>query len=160
DLAAKREAGRKAGGKSRMRGLLTLPPDTPDLTLQSVADIVVLVGLTLNQTRRGQIDPKVANSLFYGASVLRAAIEQGELEQRIAAVEERTPQRARPCPRHSIAACGPSSRRWVPPSAPARSALTRSSRGYCPTGRKGPRPRTGAAHAAPIAGAGTFCGSS
>jgi hypothetical protein len=89
ELAEQRAAGRRSGGKERSKRTAVLPPGTPDLPLQSVADVVLLLGLTINQLRRGEVDAKVGNGVFYGASVLLRALEGGELERRLAEVQQR-----------------------------------------------------------------------
>ena len=83
--AAAREAARRAGrsvGKTAV-----LPPDTPDAPLGSVADVVALLGQTINQVRRGEIDPRVANTIGYLSATLLRALEQGDIERRLAELE-------------------------------------------------------------------------
>ena len=43
---------------------------------------------TISQVRRGEIDPKVANSVGYLANIVVKALDYGDLEQRVAALEE------------------------------------------------------------------------
>ena len=83
--AEEREAARQAGG--RVGKTTVLSPDTPDAPLSSMADVVRLLGETINQVRRGEIDPKVANAVGYLASALLRALEQGDIEKRLAQVE-------------------------------------------------------------------------
>jgi hypothetical protein len=66
-----------------------LPSDTPDLPLRTVADVIAALGETMNQVRTGRIDARVGNCLGVLAGVLLKAIEGGDLERRIAALEER-----------------------------------------------------------------------
>jgi hypothetical protein len=87
DLAVKRAEGRRRGGRARSRPAAVLPPGTPDLPLKTVADVVTLLAETINQVRRGQLDAKVGNCLGVLAGVLLRAIEGGEMEKRVAAVE-------------------------------------------------------------------------
>jgi len=49
---------------------------------------VELLSRTVNQTLRGEIDPKVANAVGYLSSVILRAKEQGEIEERVAKIEE------------------------------------------------------------------------
>jgi hypothetical protein len=86
-LACKREAARRAGGRKRAAKAAVLPPDTPDLALASMADVASLLAATINQTRRGQLDPKVANCVGYLGSVLVKTLEQSDLERRILMLE-------------------------------------------------------------------------
>lgn len=76
-----------AGGRERSRPAATLPPDAPDLPLKSVADVIVALGLTINQVRTGTLACNVGNCLGQLLQVLLKAIEGGELEARIAALE-------------------------------------------------------------------------
>ena len=42
---------------------------------------------SVNRLRRGQLDPRVANSMAYLTSVLLRALEQGPMEERLAKLE-------------------------------------------------------------------------
>jgi len=53
----------------------------------ALKDAVALISETINQVRKGQVDPRVANAVGYLANVLIKAVEQGELESRLAEVE-------------------------------------------------------------------------
>lgn len=95
DRAGQRAAGRRRGGISRSRPAATLPADTPDLQLKSVADVVVALGLTINQVRSGRLAVNVGNCLGVLAGVLLKAIEGSDLEQRLAALEANAKRRVR-----------------------------------------------------------------
>jgi hypothetical protein len=84
--ADEREAARRAGGIERTRRRPVLPSDTPDLPLRSATDIVELLAQTMNQVRRGQLDPKNGNCIGLLASVALKAMEMCESE-RIATLE-------------------------------------------------------------------------
>jgi hypothetical protein len=60
----------------------------PDVPLRSVADVVVLLAQSINETRKGQIDAKIANSVAYLASTLLRALELLGLENLAAEVGE------------------------------------------------------------------------
>jgi hypothetical protein len=49
---------------------------------------------SINQLRRGQLDPRVANGMVYLTSVLLRALEQGPLEERMAKIEAALSQTA------------------------------------------------------------------
>jgi hypothetical protein len=87
---AKAAAGRKArrlGGINRSRGATILPLETPDNPLRNTQDVSVLLGESINQVRRGQLDPRVANAVGYLASILLGALQQGPLEERLQRLE-------------------------------------------------------------------------
>ena len=83
--AAEREAAQRAGGSVGKTAVLS--PETPDVRLASVTDVVVLLGHAINQVRRGEIDPKVANAVGYLIATLLRALEQGDIEKRLAELE-------------------------------------------------------------------------
>ena len=52
-----------------------------------MAEVAELLGETINQVRRGEIDLRVSNAIGYLAGVLLSAIEKGSLEERLATLE-------------------------------------------------------------------------
>jgi len=83
--AKERQSAQRAGGlKNRP---VALPRSVPDAPLADTRDVVRLVADTINQVRRGQIDPKVANSVGYLAGILFKAWDRGEFEARLKALE-------------------------------------------------------------------------
>src|SRR5689334_12886821 len=46
-----------------------------------------LLAEAINQVRRGELDPRVANSVGHLASILLGALQQGPLEERLARLE-------------------------------------------------------------------------
>jgi len=77
---------RQAGGINRSRLAVVLPTDTPDHPLGNTTDVSELLADSINQLRRGQLDPRVANAMGYLASVLLKALDQ-RLEERLAHLE-------------------------------------------------------------------------
>jgi hypothetical protein len=61
--------------------------ETPDNPLRNTQDVSVLLGESINQVRRGQLDPRVANAVGYLASILQGALQQGPLEERLQRLE-------------------------------------------------------------------------
>lgn len=55
--------------------------------MRSSQDVVLLVAETINQVRRGQLHPKIANTVGYLASVQLRALEQGPVEERLSRLE-------------------------------------------------------------------------
>lgn len=82
--AARRQAQSAGGLANRMA---TLPADAPDVKVEDAADVVKLLSATINQTRRGEVDPRVANAVGYLANIVLAATGQRELENRLAELE-------------------------------------------------------------------------
>lgn len=85
--AVERDKARQNGGRERSRRATVLPPNTPDKPLNSAYDVTVLLAETINQVRRGEIDPRISNAVGYLAGVLLKAKENDEIEQRLARLE-------------------------------------------------------------------------
>jgi hypothetical protein len=85
-LADRRRA-RRAGGVARSQGATVLPGDTTDLPLNDTHNVCALLAESINQVRRGQLDPRVANAVGYLASILLGALQQGPLEERLQRLE-------------------------------------------------------------------------
>jgi Family of unknown function (DUF5763) len=83
--AEERRAAQSFGGsQNRMK---TLAASEADIRVADCRDVVTLLSLTINQVRRGELDPRVANAVGYLANVLIKAVEQGEMESRLAELE-------------------------------------------------------------------------
>ena len=80
-----RQAGRSLGG--RQTQMKTLDPASPDVNIKDCQDVARLLSETINQVRKGVLDPRVANSVGYLANVLIRAAEQGETERRLNELE-------------------------------------------------------------------------
>ena len=85
--AAERTAARKAGGHRNKAAVL--PPSTPDAMLEDAGDVARIIGETINQVRRGEVDARIANAIGYLSGVLLRALEADELEERLTALEEK-----------------------------------------------------------------------
>lgn len=70
------EASRGAGQPQYCHQTLGNPKQVSDLLADSV-----------NRLRRGQLDPRVANTMGYLTSVLLRALEQNPMEERLAYIE-------------------------------------------------------------------------
>jgi len=82
-----RDPARRAGGRQRSKRAAVLAT-ARDVTFGCVRDVTRLLGETASQVRRGELDVKVANSLFYGASVALRALIPDETGQQIAELRE------------------------------------------------------------------------
>ena len=78
---------RSAGGITRSRAATVLPSDKPDHPLGNTKEVSAFLADSINQLRRGQLDPRVANGMGYLTNVLLRALEQGPLEERLAKIE-------------------------------------------------------------------------
>ena len=83
--AAERREAQALGG--RQNCIKTLGSTAPDVKVEDGGDVVALISETINQVRKGLMDPRVANSVGYLANVLIKAFEQDDLETRIERLE-------------------------------------------------------------------------
>ena len=80
----RREAQAQGGRQNRMK---TLEDSTPDVKVEDCGDAIVLLVQTINQVRKGEIDPRVANSVGFLSNILIKAVERDKLETRIHQLE-------------------------------------------------------------------------
>jgi hypothetical protein len=83
--AQKRKEGQAEGG--RQQRLKTLDVTVPDVNVEDCGDAIALISETINQVRKGKIDPRVANSVGFLANILIKAVERNKLEARIEHLE-------------------------------------------------------------------------
>lgn len=76
-------AARVAGGEARTR-----PAPAPPIRLGTITEQIAAVEATIDRVRRGDEPVPVGRLVLYGISLARPLVELGELEQRIAALEE------------------------------------------------------------------------
>ncbi len=74
--AERAEASRSGGRVSTPKVL----PDSPKVAVNTSSAVCKLLGETLNQVRRGALDPKVSNAIGYLANIQLKALEQAEIE--------------------------------------------------------------------------------
>ena len=72
------------GGKQGKRAVLT----ESNINLKSLDDVIKLIESTVNEVRAGQLDRTIGNTLGYLSSILLRAFEQGQLLERIEALEK------------------------------------------------------------------------
>src|ERR1700722_17831905 len=80
----RRQAQSQGGRNNRMK---TLPESAPNVRVGNSGDAIALISQTINQVRKGQIDPRIANSVGFLANILLKAVERDKLETRIAQLE-------------------------------------------------------------------------
>ena len=86
EKSAERQAARRAGGSKHKVAVLS--SSAPEARLLDARDVVKLLAETINQVRRGEIDPKIANAVGYLGGLLLKALHETELETRLATLEE------------------------------------------------------------------------
>ena len=84
---ADRQRARRAGGLTRSKPAQVLPAESPDVQLTSSKDVAVLLSESISQTLRGELDPRVANTIGFLSGVFLKALEQGLVEERLLKVE-------------------------------------------------------------------------
>ena len=84
DRATEREAARRAGGLANRPTVLSVAPRTP---LKTASKVALLIAQTIHQTRRGELDPKVANSVGYLSNILLKALEHENIEEQLELLE-------------------------------------------------------------------------
>src|SRR5262245_24303950 len=85
DRAGERAIATRKGGLSNKARVL--PVATPDLPLRTGKEVMHMLAETINQVRRGELDPQVGNTVGYLAAVWLKAQQQESIDQRIAIVE-------------------------------------------------------------------------
>jgi hypothetical protein len=87
ESAAEREAARISGGRERTRRANVLSADTPDMSVGTAAHIITLIGDTVNQVRKGELDVSIANSIGYLSGIALKALQRDDVDQRLARLE-------------------------------------------------------------------------
>lgn len=78
-----RAEARRKGGRARNRPAVVLPMTTPDAQIENVDGVVSLLGETINQVRRGSLDPKIGHTVGYLSGILLKALEGNELAKQL-----------------------------------------------------------------------------
>ena len=87
NLAVERKAAQVSGGRERARRANVLPAGTPEMPVGTAADIISLIGDTINKVRRGELEVSLANSVGYLAAVVLRAHQRDDVDQRLARLE-------------------------------------------------------------------------
>ena len=83
--AEDRAAAQQAGGRKGRAAVL--PAETPRRPVETAADVIALLGETIHQVRTGALDPRVGNCVGYLSGTILKAIQQGDMEERLKALE-------------------------------------------------------------------------
>jgi hypothetical protein len=111
DLTEERKAAQSAGGQRNT--VKILPASTPDVKLRSAEDHNKFLEETMSQVRRGELDPKVANTLGYLFSLHIKIKSDLETERRISALESLTKRQQ---DNGNFNPEDAEEREWIPPS--------------------------------------------
>ena len=60
-----------------------------NIQIKNTTDIITLLNETINQVRTGAIEVKIANAVGYLSGICLKALEQGDIEERLTALEEK-----------------------------------------------------------------------
>jgi len=60
-----------------------------NIEIKNTSDVVSLLNETINQVRTGEIEVKIANAVGYLSGICLKALEQGDMEKRVEALEEK-----------------------------------------------------------------------
>ena len=75
------------GGKAKSSEGVSDATEYLDLPLRTVEDVTTLLADTINDLRSGSIDSRIANTVGYLASGMLKALQQGDIEGRLRAME-------------------------------------------------------------------------
>jgi hypothetical protein len=81
------EAQRKGGKKALSEKKRVLQGSS--IEIKNTSDIVELLNETINQVRTGEIEVKIANAVGYLSGICLKALEQGDIEKRLEALEDK-----------------------------------------------------------------------
>jgi len=81
----RRDAQAQGGRQNRMK---TLDATAPDVKVEDCGDARALLVQIINHVLKGEIDPRVANSVGFLTNLLMKSVEQDKLETRIEQLEE------------------------------------------------------------------------
>jgi hypothetical protein len=81
------EAQRKGGKKALSEKKRVLQGS--NIEIKNTSDIVELLNETINQVRTGEIEVKIANAVGYLSGICLKALEQGDIEKRLEALEDK-----------------------------------------------------------------------
>lgn len=81
------EAQRKGGKKALAEKKRIL--EQSNIQIKNTSDVVKLLNETINQVRTGEIEVKIANAVGYLSGICLKALEQGDIEKRLEALEDK-----------------------------------------------------------------------
>jgi len=84
--AAAREESKRNGGKSR---IIVVNGKFPEIKIKKVSDVVRLLTDLINGVLSGETDLRIATGITYIANTVLKGLELGEVEKRLAELEEK-----------------------------------------------------------------------
>lgn len=88
DKAKDRAKAQRKGGKKALAEKKHILKES-NIQIKNTSDVVKLLNKTINQVRTGEIEVKIANSVGYLSGICLKAIEQGDIEERLDALEDK-----------------------------------------------------------------------
>jgi hypothetical protein len=85
ELHARRREAQALGG--RQNRATTLSEDVPDVKIRERRDVARLLADTINDVRKGRVDPRIATAIGYLGNILISIVKEDELEKRIEQLE-------------------------------------------------------------------------
>jgi hypothetical protein len=86
--AKERAKAQRKGGKKALSDKKRVLEQS-NIQIEKTADVVKLLNETINQVRTGEIEVKIANAVGYLSGICLKALEQGDIEKRLEALEEK-----------------------------------------------------------------------
>jgi hypothetical protein len=86
--AKERAEAQRKGGKKALAEKKRILKES-DIEIKNTSDVVKLLNETINQVRTGGIEVKIANAVGYLSGICLKALEQGDIEKRLEALEEK-----------------------------------------------------------------------
>jgi len=81
----RRESQAQGGRQNRMK---TVDPGAPVIHIRDSRDVVTVLVDTIDQVRKGQLDPRIANCIGYLCGLTMKALPQGNQDGRIESLEQ------------------------------------------------------------------------
>lgn len=85
--AKQRAEAQRKGGKKALAEKKRVLEDS-NIQIKNTSDVVKLLNETINQVRTGEIEVKIANAVGYLSGICLKALEQGDMEKRLEALED------------------------------------------------------------------------
>jgi len=86
--AKERAEAQRRGGKKALAEKKRILEES-NFQIKNTSDVITLLNETINQVRTGKIEVKIANAVGYLSGICLKALEQGDIEKRLEALEDK-----------------------------------------------------------------------